>query len=464
VQPPPPLVSVIMPTYNRADLIGRSIKSVLRQSLPDFELIVIDDVSTDDTEATVRAFEDPRIRFIRRQVNHLKLYRETGEEDNPRNDGLKVARGQYICYLDSDDMYRVDFLREMVAYLEAHPEVGLAYANAIWHRNLTGKKEEANCNLAVDFGPKLMRIRNPIRTPTVMHRREVIDRIGYFKPVKVRVPHADSEYVGIEDWDYWLRASEHFTVKQHPVILAHKIHETSDHYLDPDFDPEFEAAPQPPPQTESRDLFYRLGVVADFKAHEAALAGVEGHLNPAEGYALLLLAAHGAGQGEIVEIGSFMGLSTCWLALGTQSAGREPVTAVDHFKGSKEHQAGRRHECAVLVRDGSTYPQFLENIERVGVSGQVRPVQASSEEAASAWDRPIRLLFIDGDHRYEATRRDFELWSPFVAPGGYIVFHDVETTWPGVTQFYRELMAQSGYQEVFAVESLRIVRKIKQEA
>jgi len=462
MRPGEPAVSVIMPTFNRADIISRSIKSVLRQSLPDFELIVIDDVSTDDTEAKVRAFEDPRIRYIRRAVNHLKLYRETGEEDNPRNDGLKIARGRYISYLDSDDMYRVDFLREMTAFLDAHPEVGLAYANAIWHRNLTGKKEEADCNLAVDFGPKLMRIRNIIRTPTVMHRREVVEKVGYFKPVKVRVPHADASYVGIEDWDYWLRVSEHFEVRQHPVILAHKINETSDHYLDPDFDPEFEAAPEPAPETESRDLFYRMGIAADFKAREAALAGVEGHLNPAEGYALMLLAAHGAGAGEIVEIGSFMGLSTCWLALGAKSAGREAVTAVDHFKGSKEHQAGRRHECAVLVEAGTTYPRFLENIERVGVGDQVRPVKATSEEAAGTWDRPIRLLFIDGDHRYESTRQDFELWSRFVVEGGYIAFHDVGT-WPGVTRFYGELMERGGYQEVWAALALRIVRKIGRE-
>jgi len=458
MQPGEPVVSVIMPTYNRADLISRSIKSVLRQSRPDFELIVIDDASMDDTEAKVRAFQDPRIRYLRRKVNHLELYRETGIEDNPRNDGLKIARGRYISYLDSDDLYRVDFLSEMAAFLDAHPEVGLAYANAIWHRNLTGKKEEANCNLAVDFGPQLMRIRNPIRTPTVMHRREVVAEVGYFKPIKVRVPHADASYVGIEDWDYWLRVSERFEVRQHPVILAHKINETSDHYLDPDFDPEFEAAPEAVPETEGRDLFYRMGIAADFKALESALAGVEGHLNPAEGYALMQLAAHGAGTGEIVEIGSFMGLSTCWLALGAKSGGREPVTAVDHFKGSKEHQAGRRHECAVLVEQGSTYPRFLENIERAGVKDQVRPVVATSEEAAKTWGRPIRLLFIDGDHRYESTRRDFELWSRFVVEGGYIAFHDVDT-WPGVTRYYHELVEQGGFQEVFTALALRIVRK-----
>ncbi|MCP4710898.1 MAG: glycosyltransferase family 2 protein, partial [Planctomycetes bacterium] len=71
--------SIIMPTFNRAAIIPRSIKSVLRQTMPDFELIVIDDASTDNTQQVVRSFEDPRIVYIKRAVNHLELYKKTGE-------------------------------------------------------------------------------------------------------------------------------------------------------------------------------------------------------------------------------------------------------------------------------------------------------------------------------------------------------------------------------------------------
>ena len=87
-------VSVIMPTYNRAGLIGRSIKSVLRQTMPDFELIIIDDASTDNTEEVVRKFEDDRIVYIKLDKNHLQVHQETGRGDNPRNVGLRRARGQ----------------------------------------------------------------------------------------------------------------------------------------------------------------------------------------------------------------------------------------------------------------------------------------------------------------------------------------------------------------------------------
>jgi glycosyltransferase involved in cell wall biosynthesis len=454
-------VSVIMPTYNRANLIARSIKSVLRQTLADFELIIIDDVSTDHTETLVRGYQDSRIKYIKRTVNHLVLYRETGQLDNPRNDGLKLARGQYIAYLDSDDLFKSYLLEEMSDFLDRNPDVAMAYGDAVWHRNLDGKNEQANCNMSVDFGPKVIRIRNIIRTPTVMHRREIVDQIGYFKPIKIKVPHPGIPYVGIEDWDYWLRISQQFKVKHHPVIVAHKINETSDHYWDVDFDPEFAEAPRPDQARlfENKDIFYQIRVVNEFRRLAELFETVTGYLSPGEGHALMLLAAHGYGLGEIVEIGSFLGRSTCWLAHGTKMTGREKITAVDHFRGSPEHQAGKKHECGVLVEDGTTYHRFMENITRLQVADFVSPVVAGSETAAATWTSPIRLLFIDGNHSYDASRQDFEMWSRHLIPGGYVGFHDIDG-WPGVTTFYRELLAGNpDYEEVLAVDSLRVVRK-----
>ena len=454
-------VSIIMPTHNRANLISRSIKSVLRQTLADFELIIIDDVSTDNTEELIRGYQDSRIKYIKRAVNHLALYRETGREDNPRNDGLKQARGQYVAYLDDDDLYKSCFLEEMCGFLDRNPDVDMAYGDAVWHRNLDGKGEQANCNMSVDFGPKVIRIRNMIRTPTVMHRREIVDRVGYFKPIKIKVPHPGVPYVGIEDWDYWFRISELFKVKHHPVIVAHKINESSDHYWDIDFDPEFAEAPQPDQAAlfENKDIFYQVRLVDQFRGLAARFEPVTGYLSAGEGYALMLLAAHGYGLGEIVEIGSFLGRSTCWLAYGTKTTGREKVTAVDHFRGSPEHQAGKKHECAVLVEDGTTYDRFMENISKHEVADYVAPLVASSEAAAADWSRPIRLLFIDGNHSYDASRHDFEAWSKHLIPGGYVGFHDIDG-WPGVTTFYGELLENSSdYDEVLAVDSLRVVRK-----
>src|SRR5262245_1290122 len=91
---------------------------------------------------------------------------------------------------------------------------------------------------------------------------------------------------------------------------------------------------------------------------------IEGWLFDLEAYALYLLAAHGPGVGEIVEIGSYLGRSTAWLAAGTKGARREKVTAVDHFEGSAEHQAGARCQSPVLAAENTTFPRFLANLKQ----------------------------------------------------------------------------------------------------
>jgi hypothetical protein len=113
-----------------------------------------------------------------------------------------------------------------------------------------------------------------------------------------------------------------------------------------------------------------------------------------------------------------MGLSTCWLACGSKKAGRETVWAVDHFMGSPEHQPGAEAASTDIAEIGTTFPRFQANVSAMGLSEGVTPIQSASEAAAANWKDPIRLLFIDGDHSYEAAKQDFDLWSPFVVPAG----------------------------------------------
>ena len=205
-----------------------------------------------------------------------------------------------------------------------------------------------------------------------------------------------------------------------------------------------------------------LHSVQTFMVWVRAYEKIKGFLDPMEGYTLALLAAHGPGQGEIVEIGSFMGKSTCWLATGSKMAGREKITAVDHFRGSQEHKKGQPMEEEILLRDGSLLPAFLENIKTAGLADHITPVEACSTAAAATWSKPIRLLFIDGDHSFAASKKDFETWSPHVVPDGLIAFHDIPV-WPGVTRYFDRLLAQGEYQCILAVESLRVVRRRKPE-
>ena len=88
--------SIIIPTYNRAHVLAKAIESVINQRYTNWELIIIDDGSNDNTREVVQQFNDPRINYV---------YQENTERSQARNNGIKLAKGLYICFLDSDDEY-----------------------------------------------------------------------------------------------------------------------------------------------------------------------------------------------------------------------------------------------------------------------------------------------------------------------------------------------------------------------
>jgi MMP 1-O-methyltransferase len=195
----------------------------------------------------------------------------------------------------------------------------------------------------------------------------------------------------------------------------------------------------------------RLSAVGEFWSLLTRFSNVEGWIFGPEGYALMLYAANGPGRGAIVEIGSWMGLSTCWLAAGAQAAGREKVYAVDSFDGGPALKGQE-----IIRNEGTTYTRFIENIEAQGFLGNVEPIIASSQEAARRWNGgAIRLLFIDGEHTYEAVKQDFELWSAHLVAEGVVIFDDCSPKYPGVVRFCDELVAKSSYGEVLRVGKMR---------
>ncbi|MDX1374315.1 MAG: class I SAM-dependent methyltransferase [Burkholderiales bacterium] len=196
--------------------------------------------------------------------------------------------------------------------------------------------------------------------------------------------------------------------------------------------------------------------VSEFLGLARRFASIEGWISDIEGYVLYRLARDGEGAGAIVEIGSWMGKSTCWLAAGSLARGRETVHAVDTFAGSAEHQG-----TTVLREEGTTYHRFIDNLDKAGVRERVEPHVASSLEAAAGWDgRPIRLLFIDGDHAYDAVKADLDAWLPFVAPGGYVVFDDVIDAFPGVQRLVAEATGEAApLKKLLAVAKIWVTRK-----
>jgi len=195
--------------------------------------------------------------------------------------------------------------------------------------------------------------------------------------------------------------------------------------------------------------------------YQTLFEDVSGYLHVEEGCALFALALGGPGQGEVTEIGSFHGRSTCFLAFGVKLRGEGIVYAVDHFLGSPEHQEGGNNQDDDLVQYGTMLPRFKANLRRHELDEFVRPILSASLPAAGKWDgSPIRLLFIDGDHSYKATKADFEAWNPYLAPDGLVAFHDVGDSWPGVTRFFEETTADgSGWVLKLAVGSLRVVQR-----
>ena len=112
------MFSVIIPVYNRRDLVSRAIRSVLEQQGPDREIIVVDDASTDNTPGVVADIKDPRINLKRLWVNR---------EQNPRNTGLAEAKGELIAIQNSDDIWAENKLQQQVDYLAEHPDCGAVF-------------------------------------------------------------------------------------------------------------------------------------------------------------------------------------------------------------------------------------------------------------------------------------------------------------------------------------------------
>lgn len=202
-----PTVSVIIPTYNRSQLIARSIKSVLNQTYQNFELIVVDDGSTDSTGDIVTGFKDERIRYVRREKN--------GGEAAARNTGIKTARYEYIAYQDSDDEWLPEKLTRQVEVLEnAPPQVGVVYTG-FW-------KMESRRKTYIPFAwvnqkngdiHKELLKGNFIGSPVVLIKKECFDKVGLF----------DERLRNLVDWEMWLRISKcyHFRCVDEPMVIAH---------------------------------------------------------------------------------------------------------------------------------------------------------------------------------------------------------------------------------------------------
>lgn len=181
----PPKVSVLISTYNRPRYLAEAVDSVIRQTRRDWELIIINDGGR-DVAAVVEAFNEPRIRYIHDPVNRGAARRF--------NQGLSLARGEYIAYLGDDDRFYPNHLAVLAAALDEHPEIGLVYSDLYGVSCLidpqTGDRHVMDKRLSVsrDFNREFMFHHNHILHVSLMHRREAALRVGGFdESVKVLI-------------------------------------------------------------------------------------------------------------------------------------------------------------------------------------------------------------------------------------------------------------------------------------
>jgi predicted O-methyltransferase YrrM len=205
-------------------------------------------------------------------------------------------------------------------------------------------------------------------------------------------------------------------------------------------------------------------------ALRAAAEAARGFMPPEEGIALFeaaVAAAEAVPGAPLLEIGTYCGKSTLYLGAAARSTGTVVVT-VDHHRGSEENQPGWEwHEPDLVdpelgVMD--TLPWFRRNVHRAGLEPEVVAVVGDSPTVARWWSTPCALVFIDGGHGDEPAAADYLLWSPWVAPGGMLVIHDVfpdpaDGGRPPYERIYVPALASGSFTEVGAVGSLRVLRR-----
>lgn len=185
-------ITVIIPTYNAAETVERALRSVLAQDLPQLEILIIDDASSDDTLQLVEAIDDERI--------HITALKDNVGPGAARNVGLELARGEYVAFLDADDWWLESKLSKQYALIRSNGRVSLVTCDSIY-RTPTGElKRRSHEVLPPVAGPdtwKTLLAYNFMPTPTVMARRETLLGVGGF----------NRELEFGEDLDLWIRVS-----------------------------------------------------------------------------------------------------------------------------------------------------------------------------------------------------------------------------------------------------------------
>lgn len=201
-----PLVSIIVPCYNQAQYLPETLDSLLAQTYPYWECIIVNDGSPDNTEEVAKAYceKDKRFKY---------LYKENGGVSSARNEGIKTSSGEYILPLDADDKIGIQYLEKAIQHFKLFPDTKLVYCKA----ELFGT-ENGLLNLP-EYDYQTLLFENLLFSSAIIRSDDVQNKIEYNLNMKQ----------GLEDWDFWLSLlNEHDSVYQIPeVCFYYRIKEKS---------------------------------------------------------------------------------------------------------------------------------------------------------------------------------------------------------------------------------------------
>ena len=202
-----PNISVVIPTYNRADILPRTIDSVLKQTYQNLELIIVDDGSTDGTDALVESIDDDRIRFIPLGENQGGGY--------ARNQGIQAALGKYVALLDSDDEWLPEKLALQISLLESTTDskAVAAYCTYYERHELTKRDVFIGSTHQGDIFDRLLAGWCPPSSAVLVQRTALLDIDGF-----------DESLPSFQDFDLWLRLSQagyRFVAVDQPMLIKH---------------------------------------------------------------------------------------------------------------------------------------------------------------------------------------------------------------------------------------------------
>lgn len=210
-----PKVSIIIPTYNRPHYLEETLRSIMKQTYQDFEVIVVDDGTPSDVNESICSKFD--------KVSYFKI-KNSGGPAKPRNIGIQKAKGKYIAFVDDDDLWLLEKLEKQVAILDSNPSFGLVhyYCNVIDEKgNLKNKIVGRPGNPSVKHGNVSMKMMGnwTVMMSTSFIRKEIVDKVGFFNE---NMPAAG------EDAEFWIRCS--FFTKFYYIdeaLVYYRIHENN---------------------------------------------------------------------------------------------------------------------------------------------------------------------------------------------------------------------------------------------